>query len=74
MCTVYPQGIICLMYLMFFFTFQGVDSEVELKFKIYQCHMKLREFRDAISIVRTFHCISFKIKEKLFSAGLMKQC
>jgi len=30
---------------------QGYDTEVEVKFKIYQCHMKLREYRDAVSIL-----------------------
>eukprot|EP00794_Sanderia_malayensis_P014308 gene14308-15797_t len=30
---------------------QGIDTEVELRFKIYQCHMKLRDFRDAITLL-----------------------
>ena len=46
----------------FFFPFKAVDSEVELKFKIYQCHMKLREFRDAISIVSVFEIILYASK------------
>ncbi|XP_065055553.1 anaphase-promoting complex subunit 7-like [Rhopilema esculentum] len=48
---------------------QAVDSEVELKFKIYQCHMKLREFRDAISILEG---ISLKQRSPKVNVALAK--